>query len=304
MALPNVARIPFFIGVVAIIAMAYKEFSLVPATMIIILHLVVYCLFWKWVVLKPWEFSKLNLTALPKLIGVPFFVWTVAIFILGIFTIEVLLFFRLSFTILGLGTAAYFIMLRWLLPRLWDFSECNTKKMPMWIQIPFCVWTVAIVAIVFAGIVFAVKPMYYYIALFLSVGLILGPIAYCLIWWLLRETMSTRILDARQISMNRNGGAQMFWNFLRFDVMILPILIRIKFIIEVIASVVIGIGLIVAGINDDKAALILVGIILILLGPIVARLVCERLIVIFKISDSLIEIRDLLKSRSQQVTKE
>ena len=72
-------------------------------------------------------------------------------------------------------------------------------------------------------------------------------------------------------------------DFLRFEMMITPIVIQILFWLGVAASVIAGIVLIAGG-NVQ-------GILLIIFGPIGARIYAELLIVFFRINDHLREIQ-------------
>jgi hypothetical protein len=76
-------------------------------------------------------------------------------------------------------------------------------------------------------------------------------------------------------------------DFLRFETMITPILIQIIFWIAVIVSVILGILSIVNGGENSVA----IGLAFIILGPIVARIYAEILIVIFRINDHLRHIQ-------------
>jgi len=73
-------------------------------------------------------------------------------------------------------------------------------------------------------------------------------------------------------------------DFLRFEVMITPILIQIVFWLAVIVCIVAGIMIIVTG---EDAANRAGGVALLVLGPIVARIYAEILIVLFRINDHL-----------------
>jgi hypothetical protein len=73
-------------------------------------------------------------------------------------------------------------------------------------------------------------------------------------------------------------------DFLRFEVMITPILIQVLFWIVVAGTVIMGIMMIVAT-GDAR------GILVIILGPIAARIYAEILIVLFRINDHLRRIQ-------------
>ncbi len=76
-------------------------------------------------------------------------------------------------------------------------------------------------------------------------------------------------------------------DFLRFEMMITPILIQVLFWLAVAAIVITGIVMIVS----REGPLIAGGILVIIFGPIVARIYAEILIVLFKINDHLRQIQ-------------
>lgn len=82
-----------------------------------------------------------------------------------------------------------------------------------------------------------------------------------------------------------------------FDKMIMPIFIKFIFWIAMIASIIGGIGTIGFGLVADtnKFSMIIMGLLILLIGPIVVRLYAEMLIVIFKMQESLIQIRDAVR---------
>ncbi len=73
-------------------------------------------------------------------------------------------------------------------------------------------------------------------------------------------------------------------NFVRFETMVTPVLIQILFWLSVIGFVIAGIVAIVHGRVGH-------GIVLIILGPIVARIYAEVLIVVFRINDHVRQIQ-------------
>ncbi|MDW8226379.1 MAG: DUF4282 domain-containing protein, partial [Anaerolineales bacterium] len=78
-------------------------------------------------------------------------------------------------------------------------------------------------------------------------------------------------------------------DFLKFKKMITPIIIQILFWIGVVGSVIMGLISIVGGANAHYGggAMVFAGILWIFLGPIITRIYCELLIVIFSINDTL-----------------
>ncbi|HEX2151418.1 MAG TPA: DUF4282 domain-containing protein [Stellaceae bacterium] len=77
-------------------------------------------------------------------------------------------------------------------------------------------------------------------------------------------------------------------DFLRFEVMITPILIQILFWIVVAATVIMGIVMIF---TTRDAPGIAAGGLVIIFGPIAARIYAEILIVLFRINDHLRRIQ-------------
>lgn len=81
-----------------------------------------------------------------------------------------------------------------------------------------------------------------------------------------------------------------FTEFLFFRRMLIPIIAQLLFWIAVAICVAVGIfGLF----NHDVMA----GLGLMIFGPLVARLVCEYIIVFFRISDTLTEIKDMMQKK-------
>lgn len=75
--------------------------------------------------------------------------------------------------------------------------------------------------------------------------------------------------------------------FFNFDRMITPTLIKIVFWLGLIVSVLTGLGLLIGG-NTDAVRIF--GLVYIIVGPLLVRVYCEVLIVIFKINDTLVSI--------------
>ena len=88
-------------------------------------------------------------------------------------------------------------------------------------------------------------------------------------------------------------------DFLKFKKMMTPIIIPILFWIGTIISVIAGIVFIALGAIDnfgaDGGEMVLMGFCYLFLGPIVIRVYCEFLIILFSVNDKLTDIKDLLK---------
>lgn len=90
-------------------------------------------------------------------------------------------------------------------------------------------------------------------------------------------------------------------DFLKFDKMITPVIIKGVFWIGLIISVIVGLGMIISGLSSawGGGVDVLAGILLLVLGPLSVRIYCELLMVMFKINDSLTEIKESLKRENQ-----
>ena len=89
---------------------------------------------------------------------------------------------------------------------------------------------------------------------------------------------------------------------LNFDVMITPLIIKILFWIGAAISVLMGLILIVQGFGAyiGGGELILSGLLFIVLGPVVVRIYCEILIIMFKMFDTMKAIQRSLDNQSQK----
>jgi hypothetical protein len=84
-------------------------------------------------------------------------------------------------------------------------------------------------------------------------------------------------------------------DFLKFRKMLTPIIIQILFWIGVAVCVIAGIIEIASGANapyGGGGGLVFMGIMLLLLGPILVRVFCEILVVLFSIHDTLLKIKN------------
>ncbi len=94
----------------------------------------------------------------------------------------------------------------------------------------------------------------------------------------------------------------MFKEISSFDQMITPMIIKIVFWIGVIVSVIAGLALILKGANSyyGSGAEVFSGLLILVLGPLTTRIYCELLIVLFKMHESLNEIRLKLASADSE----
>ncbi|SER24101.1 protein of unknown function [Gracilibacillus ureilyticus] len=86
----------------------------------------------------------------------------------------------------------------------------------------------------------------------------------------------------------------MIQKFLSFDKMITPMIIKVVFWIGIVITVLSGLGTMISGFNSfyGGGLQVFTGLLIIIIGPIVVRIYCELLILMFKIYDTLREIRD------------
>lgn len=82
-------------------------------------------------------------------------------------------------------------------------------------------------------------------------------------------------------------------DFMSFRWMLTPVLIQVMFLLGSLAAIAAGFVAIGHGSAHHHSGQVGAGIALVLLGPIVVRLYAELLIVVFRINDSLSDIRSL-----------
>lgn len=92
------------------------------------------------------------------------------------------------------------------------------------------------------------------------------------------------------------GSAQ---EYLTFKKMITPIVIQIVFWVLVALCVIVGLFAILRGMAADSAMTMLVGLAQIVIGPLIIRIYCELLIVIFSINDTLLDIKGNLHRQNK-----
>jgi hypothetical protein len=86
--------------------------------------------------------------------------------------------------------------------------------------------------------------------------------------------------------------------FLKFKKMITPIIIQILFWIGVVVCVIWGLAAIVTGISghaEHGGQIVFAGLLMLLIGPVLVRVYCEILIVLFSINTTLTQIKDKMR---------
>lgn len=86
---------------------------------------------------------------------------------------------------------------------------------------------------------------------------------------------------------------------LTFRRMIVPIIIQVVFWIGVFVQIVSGLLLIGLSFREDSLSFALGGIVTMILGPLLVRVLCEFIIVAFRISETLTDIKNQLKRHSE-----
>jgi hypothetical protein len=83
-------------------------------------------------------------------------------------------------------------------------------------------------------------------------------------------------------------------DFLSFRRMITPLIIQILFWAGVIISVIAGLIMIISGATSDYGGggEVLIGLLIIVIGPFAVRIWCELLILFFRMNETLSEIRN------------
>ncbi|MBI1729915.1 DUF4282 domain-containing protein [Candidatus Acetothermia bacterium] len=93
-------------------------------------------------------------------------------------------------------------------------------------------------------------------------------------------------------------------DFLSFHRLITPQIIQVLFWIGAGVAVLVGLVMIVDGVTarySGGGREVLTGIIILLLGPVAVRINCELIVTVFRISETLLEIKS---SSAQKLSKE
>ncbi len=77
--------------------------------------------------------------------------------------------------------------------------------------------------------------------------------------------------------------------FLSFNKMLTPTIIKIVFFVECALSIIVGLVMFFSGLSNDFGGglQVFMGIVIIVAGPFVSRISCELLIVLFKMHENL-----------------
>ena len=91
-------------------------------------------------------------------------------------------------------------------------------------------------------------------------------------------------------------------DILAFRRTITPIIIKIVFWIGLIVILVLGIVAIVDGVSNDSdiGEMIAAGVLILVFGPIIWRVLCEILLLTFRIIENLADIRNIIKGKREE----
>jgi len=82
-------------------------------------------------------------------------------------------------------------------------------------------------------------------------------------------------------------------DFMSFRRMVTPLVIQVLFVLGCIAALLGGIGLFSSGITQNHRSEAVLGVLVFFFGPLAVRLYSEAMIVIFRINETLTDLRDL-----------
>jgi hypothetical protein len=94
----------------------------------------------------------------------------------------------------------------------------------------------------------------------------------------------------------------MFVKFLSFDEMVTPLMIKIVYWIGIGASVLSGLGLVFTGIGSryGGGGAVISGLLVIVFGPLMVRIWCELMIVLFEIHKNLVDINGKIQKTAAE----
>ncbi len=100
-----------------------------------------------------------------------------------------------------------------------------------------------------------------------------------------------RIHGARVAKAGGSRALVLVGDFLRFRIMVAPTIIQVFFWLGAVAAIAFGIKHIVSGARMPGGdTLMIIGVLWIILGPLVVRILCELVLVVFSINNALVEM--------------
>jgi hypothetical protein len=113
-------------------------------------------------------------------------------------------------------------------------------------------------------------------------------------WQHWRKVPELGISPTVESSIALSGGTQTaLVDFLVFRRMVAPLLLMILFWIGTVAGLLGGLYLIYAAVRADTIRGVLFGLLVMVLTPVVVRLYCEVMIILFRINETLTDIKNL-----------
>lgn len=87
-------------------------------------------------------------------------------------------------------------------------------------------------------------------------------------------------------------------DFLKFRKMITPVIIQVLFWVGVAIAVIGALGMMVFGVaTNGQGVMVLVGLVMLVVGPVLVRIYCELLILFFRMNETLTEIKNGLAKK-------
>ena len=86
-----------------------------------------------------------------------------------------------------------------------------------------------------------------------------------------------------------------FKEFISFDKMITPVIIKILFYIGIVICIILGLSELIGGIAAGSLSIIFLGLITIVIGPVLVKVYCELVMVLFKILENLKDINNKMQ---------
>ena len=92
-------------------------------------------------------------------------------------------------------------------------------------------------------------------------------------------------------------------DFTNFDKMLTPVIVQVIFWIGVIASVLLGLIMFFGSLSRPFGSGLgaVMGLLYMVVGPILTRVYCEVLIIVFKIHENLVDIKHSLRERQPEL---
>ena len=107
----------------------------------------------------------------------------------------------------------------------------------------------------------------------------------------------------RRIVLSSHPSVRGFSDFLAFRSLVTPKIIQIVFWLGTAYFAVAGLTMTVMGLTGSGLVLMLIGLLMLTLGPIIVRVFCELVMLIFKIGDALTPTADTMPAHDASVAR-